>query len=151
MATRRQRASINGTAYVLSYAIVGDKMRSNSFEIVPKHTDVNSADLIKKLSNKLKRYGITAKNYYISISCNEYEYNDYVINASIKSDYIADYCLSKTIPATYTMSEIIRSYTAQHALSMLLDPTSNHNKRLREIITKKHYDYYEIKEYKYNE
>ena len=147
--TMSRRSTINSTAYVLSYAIVGDKMRSNSFEIIQKKTDVCNNDLIKKLSNKLKRYGITSKNYYINISCMECEYTDYIINASIKNEYIPLYCYSTTIPAKYTVSEIVRSYTHNHALSIIGDPTSNY-KKIHEVITKKHYDYYEVLEYKHN-
>jgi hypothetical protein len=129
--------------------IVGEKYKSNSFEIIQKKTDVCSNDLIKKLSNKLKRYGITSKNYYINISCSEYEYTDYVINASIKNEYIPLYCYSTTIPAKYTISGNVRAYTANHALSIIADPTSNY-KHIREVINHKHYDYYEVLEYKNN-
>jgi len=146
MATRR-RSTINSTAFILSYSIIGEKYKSNSFEIVPKKTDVCSNDLIKKLSNKLKRYGITSKNYYINISCSEYEYTDYVINASIKNEYIPLYCYSATIPAKYTISGNVRAYTVNHALSIITDPTSNYQK-IREVINHKHYDYYEVLEYK---
>jgi hypothetical protein len=145
MATRR--STINSTAFILSYSIIGEKYKSNSFEIVQKKTDVCSNDLIKKLSNKLKRYGITAKNYYINISCSEHEYTDYVINASIKNEYIPLYCYSTTIPAKYTISDNVRAYTINHALSTIVDPTSNY-KKIRDVINYKHYDYYEVLEYK---
>jgi hypothetical protein len=146
MATRRG-STMNSTAFILSYSIIGEKYKSNSFEIIQKKTDVCSNDLIKKLSNKLKRYGITAKNYYINISCSEYEYTDYVINASIKNEYIPLYCYSATIPAKYTISGNVRAYTANHALSIITDPTSNY-KKIRDVINHKHYDYYEVLEYK---
>ena len=148
MATRR-RSTIDSTAFILSYSIIGEKYKSNSFEIIQKKTDVCSNDLIKKLSNKLKRYGITTKNYYINISCSEYEYTDYVINASIKNEYIPLYCYSATIPAKYTISANVRAYTINHALSTIVDPTSNY-KNIRDVINHKHYDYYEVLEYKNN-
>jgi hypothetical protein len=140
---------MNSTAFILSYSIIGEKYKSNSFEIIQKKTDVCSNDLIKKLSNKLKRYGITAKNYYINISCSECEYTDYVINASIKNEYIPLYCYSKVIPAKYTISDNVRAYTHNHALSIIEDTATGY-RLLRDVINHKHYDYYEVLEYKNN-
>jgi hypothetical protein len=136
MATRQQ-LSINATAYVLSYAIIGDKMKVNNYEIIQKKTGVSDVDLIKKLMNKLKRYGITSKNYYIYHSCIEHEYSTFTISASIKSEYIELYCKSYTKPATYKIEHTVRAYTAQHALLML-------NRNLHEVIQSKHYEYYTI-------
>jgi hypothetical protein len=138
MATR-QRLSINATAYVLSYAIIGEKMKVNNFEIITKKTGVSDVDLIKKLMNKLKRYGITSKNYYIYHSCIEHEYSNFTISASIKSEYIELYCKTPThrAPAKYTIEQTVRAYTAQHALIML-------NRNMDSVIKNKHYEYYTI-------
>ena len=134
----RQRLSTDSTAYILHYTVIGEKLKVNNFEIIQKKSDIDSNELIKKLMNKLKRCGLTAKNYYISASCNEYEYSNFTVNASIKSEYIELYCKSITIPKTYTMQMKVRAYTAQHALLMLnrdLDIVINRNK---------HYEYYTI-------
>jgi hypothetical protein len=134
MATRYTNIT---TAFILEYAIIGEKLKSTGYEITPKKIDTDANTILRKFNNKLKRYGITSKQYYINSRCIEYDLEKFSVIASIKNEYIALYAPQLTTPASYVISENVIAYTPQHAMLKI-------SRRLYDVVSNKHYEYYSI-------